>query len=345
MTVAVRNTHAPEGRTFVRSLIARTLHSNDLVGYASQRWGVAAATGIQKAAMSAIATGDVGSPESREFFSLAVQESLLGRIQGIRRVPFNIRFTRQTAATAGHWVAEGAAIPLSKSAVLGGALPSMKVAALTTATREALEAMGEVTEAALQRDLVDAVAGALDATFINPAWAGNPGESPASVTSGGIQIASTGDVRQDVEALFRSFGGNLRRAYIVMNPLTAVQIGLVDAQVGDTKLGVNGGVLAGVPVLCSEHVPFDSDGGSITLLDASAIAYAARDIDFSVATEATLEMADDPTNNSVVPTATDVVNLWQTNTVAWKVYAEANWAAQGTGKVVTITGVDYPLGS
>jgi hypothetical protein len=40
-----------------------------------------------------------------------------------------------------------------------------------------------------------------------------------------------------------------------------------------------------------------------------------------------------------------MVNLWQTNTIAWKALIEANWEVQGTGRVVTVVGVDYALGS
>src|SRR3546814_17796839 len=86
-------------------------------------------------------------------------------MEGLRRVPFSTRFAQQTVRGVGSWVAEGSAIPLHRAAVQGSSLAGLKVAAITVTTKESLEAMGKVTEAALQRDLVDSVYGALDVTF------------------------------------------------------------------------------------------------------------------------------------------------------------------------------------
>jgi len=334
---------APAGRTFVRGLISHTLTKGDAPEYAARRWGAGQAERIAKAAVPAIDANDIGQPEAREFFSLAVNQSLLGRIQGLRRVSFNTRFVRATQGAVGYWVAEAHPVPLSLPAVMGSALPGRKVAAIVCATKEAIESMGEVVESALQRDLQDAVAGALDLAFITPTFAGTPDESPASVTYGQTQIASTGSAKQDIEALFNAYAGSLRNAAIVMHPKTAVQIGLLDAQVGETKLTVQGGILAGVPVFCTEAVQLDSDGGFITILDAGAIAYGARDFAMTTATQASLQMSNTP--DQTQSPSTVMVSLWQSNTVAWKAMAEANWEVQGTARVVTITGVDYAQGS
>lgn len=322
-------------RTFVRGLISQTVARGNPEPYASSRWGTGESSRIAKAAVSAINSTEVGSPEAKEFFALATEQSLIGRIPNLRRVGFNTRFVKQTQGAIGYWVAEAAPIPLSKPAVMGSTLPGLKVAAIVCATRESIESMGEIVEAGLQRDLVDAVSGALDLAFINPAFAGVSEESPASVTYGQTQIASTGDARQDIEALFSAYTGSLRNAAIVMHPLTAVQIGLLPAQVGETKLTVQGGVLAGVPVYCTESATLDTDGGFITILDAGAIAYAARDFSMDIADQASLMMSDTPTSPA------QMVSLWQTNTIAWKSLAEANWEVQGTGRVVTITSADY----
>ena len=328
---------APKGRTFVRGLIAHTVARSNPAAYASNRWGTGQADRIAKAAVPALTTTDIGTPEAREFFALVTDQSLIGRIQGLRRVAFNTRFTKQSQGAIGYWVAEANPVPLSKPAVLGSTLPSRKVAAIVTATKESVENMGAVVEAGLQRDLLDAVSGALDYGFINPNFAGVSGESPASVTYGQMQVASTGDARRDIEALFNAYTGSLRNAAIVMHPRTAVQIGLLPAQVGETKLTVQGGVLAGVPVFCTEAAAFDSNGGFITILDASAIAYAARDFGMETSTEAALIMSDTPTSPG------EMVSLYDTNTVAWMAKAEASWEVQGTGRVVTITDAFYPV--
>jgi len=328
---------APTGRTFVRGLIAQTMAKDNAEAYARNRWGVGLAGQIAKAAVPAmLATDPAGTPEGREFFALAVAQSLLGRIAGLRRVPFNVRALRQTSGIRGYWVGEGKPIPLSSSAMEGFTLAPLRVGSIIVQTKEAVEAYGEVAEAALQRDLLTALTASLDDAFIDPSNAGTADEVPASVTNGGTQIASTGNAKTDIERLFAAYEGNYRTAVIAMHPLTAVQIGLLDAQVGDTKLGVQGGILAGVPVVCSESVPLDSSGAGITLLDAGSIAYAARDFELAVSGEASLQMADDPTDG-----ATTQVSLFQTNCVAWKGIATANWEVQGSGRVVTITGANY----
>jgi len=329
----------PKGRTFVRGLIASTLCTGDCEAFASRRWGMTQASAIAKAAVSAIGSGDVGTPEAREFFSLASEQSLLGRIASLRRIPFNVRSVTQTQGATVGWVMEGNPIPLSKPAIEGFTLPSLKVGGIIVSTKEALLAMGDVAEAALQRDLLNTVSRGLDAAFIDPGSAGIADTMPASVTYGQTQIASAGptaaNARADIRALFAAYQGDWRTATVVMHPQTAVQLGLLDAELGDTKLTVQGGVLVGVPVVCSSGVPLESSGGSITLLDADAIAFAARDFTMEVSDETSLYMSDTPTSPA------QLVSMFATNSVAWKAAAEANWETQGTGRVATVTGVDY----
>ena len=118
----------PAGRLFVRGLIAQTMAKENAEAYARNRWGVGQAAAIAKAAVPAILTNDpAGTPEGREFFALAVSQSLLGRIAGLRRVPFNVRALRQSSGIRGYWVGEGKPIPLSSSAMEGFTLAPLRV--------------------------------------------------------------------------------------------------------------------------------------------------------------------------------------------------------------------------
>lgn len=339
MTSNTISTARNGARTFVRGLIANTVQRGNPEPYARTRWGTGEANRIAKAAIPALDSGDF-SPEAREFYALATEQSLLGRIGTLRRIAFNVRSLRQTDGARGFWVGEGKPVPLSKQAITPFTLSPLKVATIVVNTEEAISSMGEVSEAALQTDLLTAIAGAIDQAFIDPTSAGVANEIPASVTYGGVKIASSGDARADIEAMFNAYEGSLRNAVITMNPRTAVQLGLLPAELGETKLTVQGGVLAGVPVVCSEFVPFDTDGGSITLMDGGAIAYGSRDFEMYVADQASLQMTDTPTD-----AATETVSLFQTNCVAWMATGTANWQVQGTGKVVSIVGADYALGS
>lgn len=321
---------ARPGRTFVRGVIATALARGNAEGFAANRWGTTQAGRIAKAALPPMLQSGDGSPDAREFFAMATEQSLLGRLSNLRRIAFNVGTIRQSKRAAGHWVAEGSPIRVSSQDLQTYSLPPLKVASIVISTEEALQAWGEVSEAALQRDLLDTIALGIDRAFADPANAGEPGESPASVSSGGIQIASSGDVATDINALFDAYEGDFRAASIAMHPKTAVQIGLAPAGLGETKLTVQGGVLAGVPVVASEGVPF----GTIVLLDAGAIAYGARDFQMTTSNEAVLEVDDDSDE-------TQHVSLWQNNLVAWRAVGTANWSVHGTGRVVTITGADY----
>ena len=50
-----------------------------------------------------------------EFVNLLWPMSVMGRIQGLRRVPFNSRIPRETSAIAVEWVGEGRAKPVGRS--------------------------------------------------------------------------------------------------------------------------------------------------------------------------------------------------------------------------------------
>lgn len=326
----------PRGRVFIRGLIANTLARDDAQTYAERRWGVAQGERIAKAAVPAMIADPAGTAEARDFFALATEQSLLGRIAGLRRIAFNTRSLRQISGARGYWTGQGKPIPLSRSAMEDFTLAPLKVGAIVVSTKEAISFQGEVNEAAVQRDVLNAVAGALDQAFIDPTNAGTADEVPASVTESQIQLPSTGNAKRDIEAMFAAYGGSFRTAVVVMHPRTAVQIGLLDEQVGETKLTVMGGVLAGVPVVCSEYVPFESAGGTITLLDAGAIAYAARDFDMDMSGETTLVMSDDPESEPTLR-----VSMFQTNSIAWKAVATANWTVSGSARVVSIVGADY----
>lgn len=327
---------APRGRNFVRGAIAWSQAKGNAAAYAAQRWGTAQAEVIAKAAVPASVADPAGTAEAREFFALAVEQSLLGRIPGLRRVPFNTRSLLQLSGTFAGWVGEGKPIPVVTGVTDDFTLAPLKVGLIIAQTLEAVRTFGDVAEAALQRDLLRALSSALDLAFIDPTNAGVANESPASITYGATQIPSSGSAKRDIEALFAAYRGSYATAAIAMAPRTAVQIGLLDEQIGQTKLGVTGGILAGVPVYCSERIDFGSAGGTITLLDADAIAYGSRDFDMQTTGEAALQMRNDPVDG-----AAQLVSLFQTNTLAWRAIGTANWEVQGDGRVVSITGADY----
>jgi hypothetical protein len=332
----------PKGLTFVRSLIAKhTIKSADperVQIFAQKNWGAAQADRITKAVVSALVTGDFGTPEATEFFSLIRDQSVLGRLTGLRRIPFNVRMLSVVGGTNAYWVGQGKWKPLSKPSLEGATLEPLKVATLVVATEEAMRA-NPATELVLLDDMRRALSESLDEAFLDPSNAGVADEMPASVTNGVTPVISTGDPAADIAALVAAFGGDFSAAYFITDPTTATRLALARDAGGSFAFpdaGPRGGSIVGIPLLVSRGSPRDSNGGQLALIDPTGIAANVEGIRVQTSGEASLQMRDDPTDP-----ATTLVSLYQTNSIAWIAEAGANWDVQRAGSVAIITGADY----
>ena len=332
----------PTDLTFARSVITRALAEDGPASYepyAIQRWG-GQGTIIAKAAVGATTSNDVGIDALQAWFDRVFEASVLGRLQGLRRVPWRIRMNSMVAGARGFWVGQNRPIPLSKLAIEGASLPIAKVAALIAVTMESLLAGGQIAEEAFDRDLRRAVVEALDLAFLDAGSSGVANQQPASVTNGGALIPSAGDVTEDIQAAVEAFQGDLARAVWATDPKTAVAIGLASDGIGGRKfpeVGARGGELVGIPVVTSSGSPLDSSGGQLALIDPTGIAYNADNIEISRTRNGMLIMSDDPESDA--PPVR--VSMFQTESVALKSVIHANWDPQRTGGVVTITGAQY----
>ena len=113
----------PRGRAFVRTLVCRALGhvGPDARGFALDRWGSAAAEVVTKSTVTALLAQH--DPEAQEFFAPVLERSLLGRLSGLRRVPFNVRMLSMQGGTRGYWTSPGAPRPISKPAMAGAWRP------------------------------------------------------------------------------------------------------------------------------------------------------------------------------------------------------------------------------
>lgn len=322
---------APRGSLYVRTVIAKALARNSrgtstpsiVTDLATERWGQFVGQQIK----SVLDAGDYGSPAASEFFAVAREMSLLGRIPGLRRLPFETRMLAATTGAIGYWIAEGAELPMSKPTLAGEALPRRRVGALIVQTLEALRAAGPVAEAGVQRDLLGAVAAAIDEAFIGDA-AELVGIRPAGVANGAVAATATGNLADDVAALIDDFTGDLLSAVFVCDPATAAKLGGIFDGVG-----IRGGELLGAPLLTSRGVARDSSGGRLVLLDAGAVA---------VAYDAgTIEPSEHGAVAVTVGQGADaeVLSLWQANLLGLKVDTHANWSVQVPGSVAVLGGL------
>jgi len=103
-----------------------------------------------------------------------------------------------------------------------------------------------------------------------------------------------------------------------------------------------GGTFEGLPVIASEYVPTVTGGAIVILANASDI-WVADDgqVVLDASREASLQMDDAPTNNSVVPTATTMVSMFQTNSVAMRAERWINWQKRRPAAVQVLDDVNW----
>ncbi|WP_444437109.1 phage major capsid family protein [Pseudomonas sp. A6] len=331
----------PKGQTFIRSLILRaTMRSaseESMIAGAQARWGAYQGESIAKAAVGAILSSDISEP-AQEFLGLVTERSLLGRLVGLRRTPFRTRMLKMVGGATAYWVPQGKPVPISKPSVEGATIDPLKVCAIICATGEAITLGGNLVEKGLQRDMERAVIDTLDFALIDASNAGIPDEMPAAITYGAPAAPATSDAAADIATLVGLFGGDIGAAFFVTDSVTAANMALHRNTSGALMfpdVGARGGSILGIPLLISRASPRDSSGGQLALIDPSGIAYDADGISIIEAQHASLAMSDTPTSPS------EMVSLWQTNTVAFMATVNANWEVQRENSVALLTDVAW----
>ncbi|WP_368767548.1 phage major capsid protein [Pseudomonas aeruginosa] len=275
-----------------------------------------------------------------------------GNVPSLRRVPFRTRLVGQTSGGAGYWVGEGQAKPLTKFDFAGKTLEPLKVANIAVITKELLRDSSPAADVIIRDQLAAALSERQDLDFIDPAKAASAGISPASILNGIVGIPSSGTdadaVRADVKAVFSAFiaANNAPTSGVwVMDAITALSLSLMKNALGQNEfpgITMNGGIFEGLPAIVSQYVPRDSGGGIVALVNAGDI-YIADDggVDISMSTEASLQMDNAPTNNSTTPTATQLVSLWQTNSVGFLAERTVNWDRRRDSAAAYLTDVNW----
>lgn len=333
---------ASNARLFLRALITRICAKENPQIYAHERWRWADPESIAKTAVAALTNGG-NDFFAREFLQAARERSVLGKLP-FRRAPFDTRMLATSVGSRGYWIAEGSARRLSRPTIVGGSIKPLAVAAIVVMTQESLRKVDSTMEDGVERDLEEAVAGAIDEALLDPTNAGVPNEKPRAITYNAPTTSSTGPteaaLRADLVALFTLYAGDVATAALIMAPATALQIAMMLGGAA-ADLGVNGGTLFGVPVATSSAVDDASSGANIVVVDTMGIAVATGSARIDRAGVGALVMDDGPAMNSATPIGAEVVSMWQTNSIALRAEAEVNWLNQRTGSVAVLTGVDY----
>jgi len=288
-----------------------------------------------------------------EFIELLVPLTIIGRIPGLRRVPFNIKIPREITAASVNWVGEGAPKPVSAMAFDSISLGFTKVAGIVPVTDELFRFSNPAIETLVRDSLLTAVALLTDRDFLDPAKAAVPGVSPASITNGVTPITPSGTngdaLRADLGALLQVYAAanmSVQGLVLVMTSQQAIRISLMRTPLGTTEftgMSPSGGALEGIPVITSENIVSQGSpptGSLIVAINAPEILLAddgAVSVDMS--REASLQMDSAP--DSPPTASTIMVSLWQRNMVALRAERMINWMRRRDGAVQYIQNAHY----
>ncbi|EAX5777740.1 phage major capsid protein [Salmonella enterica subsp. enterica serovar Senftenberg] len=270
-----------------------------------------------------------------------------GNIPSLRKVPFNIRIPAQTSGGSANWVGQGKAKPLTKFDFESITFSFAKVAAIAVLTDELIRFSNPAADALVRNALAEAVIARLDTDFISPSKAEVANVSPASITNGITAVPSTGNPDDDAAAAFGVFvAANLQPngAVWLMSSTTALALSMRKNALGQKEypeMTLLGGTFQGLPVIVSQYV-----GNQLVLVNAPDI-YLADDggVAVDMSREASLEMESDPAGDSITPTGTELVSMFQTNSVAIRAERWINWKRRRTDAVAVISGVNYGAGA
>jgi hypothetical protein len=283
--------------------------SSDLLGKAAtwqHKGGTTAGSTTEPAWAAALAPV---RPLMEAFVEMSRPASLIGKLLPLsKQVPFNVSVPAATSGATVRWVGQAGAKPVGNMQLASATLPIAKVAGIIVVTRELMTLTAPASVTALRRELSRGISQYLDQQLTDPTVAAVTNVSPASITNAAPSIASAGtssaNVLTDIKKLVETFTAtnpDSESMAMLMSPRIAVAAAIAT---NSTTLGINGGMLFGIPVLTG-YV-----GNRVIVLDPSALLIADEgDMDVTVARHASIEMETSATSPPVAGTV--MVSLFQ----------------------------------
>jgi HK97 family phage major capsid protein len=280
-----------------------------------------------------------------DFLELLRPATILGKIPGLRNVPFNCKIPSQTAGGTYGWVGEAKPKPLTKLAFASETLGVTKVAGIIVLTEELVRFSNPSAEALVRADMVAGIAGFLDSQFIDPAVAAVAGINPASITNGAPTVAATANPLADLMVLINFFAANnvpVDGVTIIMSPKNALALSFqtnLDGSPQFPGVGLNGGSYRGLNIVTS-----NTAGTNVVALQPGLILYADDGgVTIDASREASLQMDSAPM--SPADATTVYVSLFQNNMVALRAERFVNWKRASAYAVTYLTAAAWPAPS
>ena len=293
-----------------------------------------------------------------EFIEFLRPATIIGKfgtdgIPSLRRIPFNVRIIEQTVGGTGYWVGPGAPKPLTAFGYAPVTNAITKVAAITVLTDELIRLSSPSADMLARDGLRDALVERIDRDFVDPAEAGTANVQPASITNGLVALSSAGtsadNARTDLANLLSTFieaNINPTSVVLIMPATLALALSVQVNSLGQPEfpgLSMSGGRLNGIPVITSQYAANASGGGNLVIAVNAQDIFLSDDgqVTIDASREASLQMLDNPTNNSATANPTTMVSMWQTNSVALRAERFINWSKRRTDAVVYMDDVNW----
>lgn len=276
-----------------------------------------------------------------EFIELLRPATIMGRIEGFRRVPFNVRIPAQSAGASVGWVGENEAKPVTNPDFTDTTLGYNKIAGIVVMSEELVRLSSPSAEETVRRDLVEQVGAFMDQQFVLPTVTATSSR-PAAVTNGITPVAASGTdaeaLRVDINAALADMDAdniNLDTLVIVMNGALARGISSLMNALGQREFAsmtARGGTLEGFPVVVSNSAP----AGYLVFIVAGEILLADDgQVRLDASSQATLDMDGNGTPDT---------SLWQKNLIAIRAERWVTYKRRRTNAVALISGAAYGPG-
>ncbi|HXU07292.1 MAG TPA: phage major capsid protein [Polyangia bacterium] len=277
-----------------------------------------------------------------DFIEMMRAATIIDKIGGLYKVPFNTKIPAQTGGGTYNWVGEMKPKPVTSLTFGSVTLDWAKVAGIIVLTQELVKLSSPNAEDVVRREMVAGIAAFLDGQFINPAVAAVAGISPASITNGAPTAVATANPLADILGLIQFFVNNnisVAGVTFLMSPTNALALSFKVNSDGSPVfpgIDVTGGSYKGLKFITSQVV-----GSNVIALQPNLILFADDGgVTIDASTEASLQMDSAP-DSPVVATSV-LVSMFQMNTVALRAERFITWKKANANAVKYLTAAAYP---
>jgi HK97 family phage prohead protease len=307
------NANNSNANHFIRAAIAKAAVGvagpTAAAGYAENRWGTHSDTARYiKAAVAPLTAGSdatgpltAGDISRQQFVQAVFSRSILGRLQGLVRVPAITRINTEDTPTSASFFGESVVCPVAQGTIGVQLVDKRKVGVIAIVSQELLKATDDAAEATISAILQRSLSRGLDDAFVGNQTRDNV--FPAGLASVAIQANS-------FAAGIEAFTGDLTAASVLVNPLTAVTL----RSPTETQITASGGIYGGLPAIGSYAVP----AGKLFIVDATRV--------LAFIGAAVIEASEQGNVYGITGAASTVpVNMFQTHQVALRAGLYADW--------------------